>query len=101
MEPADSGFKFHEDFAPFGLSAGNAAASSATDDSIALVECLSDTLKKLIADADSFSEAKKSNLEKQEDYAEGSAARIENEAHQKRRKVEPKLKNCVLGDFST
>ena len=63
MESADLGFGFHYNFLPVGLSAGYAAASSATDESIALVECLSVTLNKLIANADAFAEANKSDLE--------------------------------------
>ena len=59
MDSVDLGYEFHENFAPVGLSSGGAAVSSATDESISLVESLSDTLNKLIADADAFSEAKK------------------------------------------
>ena len=59
MVSEDLGYEFHEDFAPVVLSSVDAAASSATNESISLVESLSDTLNKLIADADAFSEAKK------------------------------------------
>ena len=60
MESADLGFEFHDNFAPVGLSAGDSVASSATDESIALVECLSDNLNMLIYDAYAFFEANKS-----------------------------------------
>ena len=87
MQPADLGYEFHDNFSSFGLSADNTAASSATDNSIALVESLLDTLNKLIADADAFSGANKSDLETQDDGDEFSAAHIDDRAHRKRRKV--------------
>ena len=37
MESADLGYEFHDNFAPVGLISGDAVASSATDESIALV----------------------------------------------------------------
>ena len=45
MESADLGYEFHDNFAPVGLSAGSDAASSETDESIALVESMLDNLK--------------------------------------------------------
>ena len=96
MESAYFGFEFHEIFAPVGISAGDAAAFSATDESIALVKCLSDTFNNFIANADAFAEDNKSNLETQDYNDEGSAARVDDKAHQKRRKVEPKITNHVL-----
>ena len=53
----------------------------------------------MISDVDAFSEANKSDLEMQDDNYEGSAARIDNKAHQKRQKVEPKLTTRFLGDL--
>ena len=41
----------------------------------------------------------KKDLKTQDDNAEGSAAHIDDEAHRKRRKVEPKLTTHVLGDL--
>ena len=88
MESSDLGFEFHDNFSPVGISAGNA-----------LVECLLYTLNKLIADADAFAEANKSDLETQYYDDEGSAARVDDKAHQKRKKVEPKLTTRILGDL--
>ena len=68
---------------PVVLSAGNATAYSATGEPIALVECLSDTLNKLIVDAYAFAEANKSDLETQDADAEGSAACVDEKDHQK------------------
>ena len=48
MESSDLGYNIYDNFAPVGLSAGNAASSSATDDSVALVESLPDTFNKLM-----------------------------------------------------
>ena len=64
-----------------------------------MVESLPYTLNKFISDASSFAESNKSYLETQDDNAEGSAAHIDDEAHRKRRKVEPKLTTHVLGDL--
>ena len=83
MESEDIGYEFHGDFTAFLLNARNTAASSATDKLISLVKSLSDTLNKLIVNENDFSEANKSDLETQYEYNEGSASRIENEAHHK------------------
>ena len=81
MELSDLGYKFHGTFAPVGLSAFDAADSSVTDESIFLVEILSDTLNKLVANAYAFSEDNKSHLETQHDDYDGISARIDYEAH--------------------
>ena len=83
MESSDLGFEFYDDFVTFELSAGDDAASSANDESIPLFEILSDTLNKLVADADVLSEANKRDLDMKDDNNEGSATRIDNEAHKK------------------
>ena len=62
MDSVDLGYEFHENFAPVGLSSGGAAVSSATDESISLVESLAVTLNKLIANTYAFDEANKSDL---------------------------------------
>ena len=84
-----------------GLISGDAEASSASYDSFALVGSLQDTLNMLITNADAFAEANKSYLEMHYNNVEDSATRIDNEAHQKRWKFEPKLTTHVLGYFST
>ena len=83
MESEDLGYEFHDNFVPVGLSAGDDEASSANDESISLFEILSDTLNKLVADADVLSEANKRDLDMKDDNNEGSATRIDNEAHKK------------------
>ena len=97
MESADLGYAFHDNFAPVGLSVGDTAYSSGTDDSIAFVESMLDTLNKLIADTYAFYEANKRNLETKYGNTEGGTGCIENEAHQKWQKVEPNLTTHVLG----
>ena len=77
MESSDLGFEFYDDFVTFELSAGDDAASSATDESIALFEFLLDTLNRLIADAYAFDKSNKSDLETQDGDAEGSAAHVD------------------------
>ena len=92
-------FEFHEIFVPVGLNAVNAADSSETDESIALVECLSGTLNKLIANAYALAESNKSKLKTQNFDAESSASPVDGEAHQKGLKIKPKLTTRVLGDL--
>ena len=84
MESEDLGYEFHDNFVPVGLSAGDAAASSAIDESIALVESMLYTLNRFIIDTDAFSEANKSDFETRYNGAEGSAARIGDKDHKKR-----------------
>ena len=83
MESADFGFEFRDNFAPIGISSGDSSDSSATDETISLVEFLSDILNKLIANADDFSETDNSDLETQSYDAEVSAARVDDEVHKK------------------
>ena len=93
MESAGLGFEFHDSFAPVGLSSGDDAASSDTDESIALVECLLDTLNKLIVDDDYFADSNKRDLETQDEHAEGNTARVDNKDHQKTAKWRTKDHN--------
>ena len=75
------GYEFHDDFASVGLISGGDTSSSATGESIVLVEILPDTLNKFIAAVYAFSKSKTINLDTQDDDTEGSAACIDNEAH--------------------
>ena len=81
MESANLGYEFHDYSVLVGLSASDAAASSATYQSISLVEILPDTFNKFIVDTYAFAESNKSDLEMQDDDAKGSAARIDDKAH--------------------
>ena len=59
MDSEDLRYDFHDNFSPVGLTAGDAAAYSEIDDSIALVESLPDTLNTFIDDVDAFAVEKK------------------------------------------
>ena len=81
IDSEDLRYEFHDNFVPVGLSAGDAAASSETDESIYLFGIMSDTFNKLITNTYAFAEAKKSDSETKYDDNEGSPACIDNKDH--------------------